>query len=87
MKATYKPKNREKISTKLWNSAGKIFNFQNARPNNGVRQYWPDDILFPGSPLVPATDLEFEKEQNDVYCPKCSGLCNVVYHLEPVCSS
>ena len=88
MKAKYKPKDIDRISTKLRDCIGdkKTFNFKHARPMNGIRRYWPDDKNWPGSGPIPETDLEFSEEQNDVYCHKCSSLCKPIYHLAPACS-
>ncbi|MCK5642017.1 MAG: hypothetical protein KAJ19_14530 [Gammaproteobacteria bacterium] len=85
MKAKYNPQNPDRLPIKLRGFVGKIINVKHARPNGGVNQYWPDDLLLSSSVLIPETDLEFEEEQTDVYCAKCSSLCNVVYHLPPVC--
>lgn len=81
MKAKYNPQNKDRLPIVLQNIAGDFFDFKPARPVNGVPQYWPDDILFPGSGPIPETDLEFEQEQMEVYCHKCSTLCKAIYHL------
>lgn len=85
MKAKFKPQNKDRLSIRVQNYAGKVFNFRQALPVGGVKQYFPDDLKFTGSPLIPETDLEFEEEQLDVYCGKCSSICKPVFHLEGGC--
>lgn len=85
MKATYNPQNPDRISTKLRDCIGKPFDFKPARPVDGVPRYWPNDILFPGAGPVPENDLEFETEQREIYCHKCSSICKAVYHLPGAC--
>lgn len=81
MKAKYNPQNLDNLPTKLRGFVGETINVKHARPVDGVNQYWFDDLLLSISKLIPETDLEFENPQTDVYCAKCSSLCNVVYHL------
>lgn len=84
MKAKYNPQFPDRLPLKVREYIGKTIEVTHARPVNGVNHYW-SDLFFPGSSPIPETDLEFDEEQLDVYCHKCSTLCRTVYHLPGAC--